>query len=175
MRNENLTKTSTKNALGFTGGLKTEKNKTTAKNVAVKGKTASDDDIVQRALECGAYFKTLQRKDIEEHSLNCRVYNALLTGIIIRYAKAYLSKDEFMISLAGLSAVTYSLGRLRQTGVLTDVCIKIQDTTLVSIGYELDLSAVNPFKLKEIVDTYKLAIDVEFPENCDDDEPSFKW
>ena len=175
MRNENLTKTTKNASLGFTGGVTTEENKRKEKTVVTQTKKGSDDNITQRALECGAYFKALQKKDILEHSMNARVYNALLEGIIIRYAKAYSDKDEFIISLAGLSAVTYSLGRLRQTGVLTDVCIKIQDTTLVSISYELDLSAMNPYKLREIVETHKLAIDVKFPQDYDDEEPTFNW
>ena len=169
------TKTAAEKALGFTGGLTTVKKQDEVKTAVVKAKKACDDDIITKATECGAYFKALQKQDIREQSANARVYNALLEGVIIKYAKEYAEKDKMFISVTGLTAVTFSLGRLRQAGILTDVKINIQDTNLACIQYTLDITAINPFKLREIVETYKLDITVEFPEDCDDDEPTFSW
>lgn len=174
MRKTNETKT-TKNSLGFTGVVETEKNKTTAGSVAIKAKKTCDADIVQRALECGAYFKKLQKQDILEQSANARVYNALLEGIVIKYAKAYADSDTMHISVNGLTAVVFSLGRLRQANILTDINIDIQDTSLAGVHYTVDITAINPYKLREIAETYKLALNIEFPEDTNDGEPEFSW
>ena len=168
------TKTAAEKALGFTGGLTTVKKQNEVKTAVVKAKKACDDDIITKATECGAYFKALQKQDIREQSANARVYNALLEGVIIKYAKEYAEKDKMFISVTGLTAVAFSLGRLRQAGILTACTAEIQDTRLVCIHYTVDITAVNPFKLREIAETYKLALNIEFPDDTDD-EPTFSW
>lgn len=172
----NETKTTKNASLGFTGGVTTEENKRKAKTIVTQTKKGSDDDIrEEKAVECGQYFKALQKKDINEQGSNARVYNALLDGIIIRYAKDYKTDDKMYINVSGLSAIAFSLGRLRRTNILTTINVDIQDTDLTCIHYTLDITAINPYKLKEISDTYKLNIDVEFPEDYDNIEPSFEW
>lgn len=175
MRNENLTKTTKNASLGFTGAVTTEENKNKVKTVTTKAKAASVDDICEKATACGAYFKKLQKQDILEQSANARVYNALLEGIVIKYAKAYQEADTMHISVNGLTAVAFSIGRLRQAGILTDAAVNIQDTRLACIHYTVDITAINPYKLREIAETYKLALNIEFPEDTDDGEPQFNW
>ena len=172
------TKTAAEKALGFTGGVETEKKKKKVVIATVAGYSASVPNIRDdRRTETSAYLKHLQQKDIYEKGTNRYVYNAIIESIVINYARNWTNTHTLKLTVAGLNAVTFTFASLVMQGILKNVSVNITDTATADINYTLvDINLINPFKLKEIADTHNLDIEVEFPKDFDDGtEPSFEW
>lgn len=177
-KENNQTKTTKNASLGFTGAVKTEKKEKKVVIATVAGYSASVPNIKdERRTETSAYLKHLQQKDIYEKGTNKYVYNAIIESIVINYAKAWKNTHTLKLNISGLNAVTFTFASLAQQGILENVSIKIADTATADITYTLiDINLINPFKLKEIADTHKLDIEVQFPKDFNDGaEPSFEW